>query len=477
MSHNAKCKIIDVSQNLLIFAATIVFSQLAQAKDFSIGVGELKNFPISGLIESIHLSKPGIVEVSRGANRSTLKVRALKTGDVDITANLADQKAESIKIYVKNSASPSLESVRKILDNGGLSVQENAGKILVSGKAGSLASAKNIANIKKKFPGSIVDLTEKTSAKPQSVVQAINRLFTENQIYGLQAVSYGKIITVEGTPRDDFERELAMRIAKSIQNSVEDRTAGKSKASESINIEVMFVDVERRDHLKVGVSRQQLAGSLAQATIAGPVASLGKLSWQVSDLDMFLNLLQYKTSSRLLSNPQIIGRSGEEAKFHSGGKALFGVDTTDASGKTKTDIKEIDYGVELNVKPVIDRVGLIDIKLHTKVSELTPSNMKNQLAEILLTDLKTSVSLRSGQSILLSGLVHKRQRKGVEKVPILGDIPIIGELFKSRSRDLEERELMIFVTLQKITPGDYDSAQVQKLWDNSKKDVEFSIFD
>ena len=463
----------------ILIAGLFYFSAASvEAKDFSIGVGQIKNFPISGLIESIHLSKPGIVEVSRGSNRSTLKVRALKSGDVDITANLADQKSESLKIYVQKNASPSLESVRKILEgNHNLSVQENAGKILVSGKSADTESSRNLASVKKKFPGSIVDLTEKTSAKPQSVVQAINRLFNENHIYGLQAVSYGKIITVEGTPRDDFERILAMRIAKSIQGSIEDRTAGKAKSSESINIEVMFVDVERRDHLKVGVSREKGLNSTAQATIDGVSGSLGKLSWQVSSLDMFLNLLQYKTSSRLLSNPQIVGRSGEEAKFHSGGKALFAVDTTEANGKVHSDIKEIDYGVELDVKPVIDRVGLIDVKLQTKVSELTPSNLKNQLAEILLTDLKTTVSLRSGQSILLSGLVHKRQRKGVEKVPILGDIPILGELFKSRTRDLEERELMIFVTLQKITPGDYDTAQAQKLWDGGKKDVEFSVFD
>ena len=448
------------------------------ATEFTIDIGQIKNFPISGLIESIHLSKPGIVEVSRGANRSILKVKALKKGTVDITANLSEQKSESLKVLVKNGSSPALDSVKRILNkDANITVRENGEKILVSGKSGSTETARTIAEAKKKYPGTIVDLTEKSFARPQSVVQTINRIFNDNHINGLQAVSYGKIITVEGTPRDDFERDLAMRIARSIQSSIEDHTAGQSRSAESINIEVMFVDVERRDHLKVGVSRDNLAGNFGKASIAGPLGSLGKLSWQVSSLDMFLNLLQYKTSSRLLSNPQIIGRSGEEAKFHSGGKALFGVETTETSGKTHTDIKEIDYGVELNVKPVIDRVGLIDIKLHTKVSELTPSNMKNQLAEILLTDLKTSISLRSGQSILLSGLVHKRQRKGVEKVPILGDIPILGELFKSRSRDLEERELMIFVTLQKISPGDYDTAQSQKLWDNAKKDVEFSVFD
>lgn len=475
---------------LTLCLMALTFSPLALAGEgLKLGVGESKTLDLKEMAESVNLSSGGVVSVSKGPNKSIVVVEGKSPGQTELNVKLSGGRVTSYSITVLDAAALTrqLETVRRILASAPeVAVARQGRQILISGKVRSRQAMQSIANVKAQFPGTVIDATEKNVPEANQVVQTINRVLNENDIGNIQAVSYGRILVLEGSPKDESERELAMRIAKMISPDIEDRMSKTSSAAPSINIEVMFVEVQKTNNETIGLKDQTRYSddgkahtpgkALGTVTHPGVSGAAGKMNWQIGSLSAFLQMIQTKSSSRVLSNPQLITRSGVEAKFHSGGK-LFVESHLVQNGITTVELKEIKYGIELGVSPVIDRLGQIDVKLGTIVTELGAPKLESKMPTILGTEVQTAVTLKDGQSILLSGLVNKKNRKSVDKVPLLGDIPIVGELFKSRSFEDEDSELLVLVTMNKVGGAEQKSGQAGQLWKKGGRDVEFSIFD
>jgi Flp pilus assembly secretin CpaC len=475
---------------LTLCLTALVMGPMAFAGDgLDLGVGESKTLDLKEMADSVNLSTGGVVSVSKGKNKTQVIVEGKSPGQTELSVKLSDGRLLSYSITVLDAAALSrqLDTVRRILASAPeLAVARQGRQIVISGKVRSRQAMQSLANVKAQFPGTVIDATEKNVPEANQVVQTINRVLNENDIGNIQAQSYGRILVLEGSPKDESERELALRIAKMISPDVEDRMSKTSSAAPSINIEVMFVEVQKTNSQTIGLKdptkyddsgKAKVPGKpLGTATHPGVSGSSGKLNWQVGSLTAFLQMIQTKTSSRVLSNPQLITRSGVEAKFHSGGK-IFLESHTFQNGQQLTEFKEVKYGIELGVNPVIDRLGQIDVKLGTVVTELGAPKYEGKMPTILGTEVNTAVTLKDGQSILLSGLVNKKNRKSVDKVPLLGDIPIVGELFKSRNFEDEDSELLVLVTMNKVGGAEQKSGQAAQLWKKGGRDVEFSIFD
>lgn len=471
---------------LLIVAAP---AALAEQASIELNLGETKTLDVKELAESVSLSRAGVVSVSKGASKQILVLIGKGLGQTDLTVRLASGTINTYAITVNdpNALNKRVDAVRRILASAPeLTVARQGNQVIVSGSVRSRAALQTLTSAKAQFPGLIVDATQKVLSETGTVVQTINRVLTENDIGNIQAMAYGRILVLEGSPKDESERELALRIAKMIAPEVEDRTSKTSSAAPSVNIEVLFVEVEKSNDLRVGLKdpsvidggvRKVPQDVLAGAQHKGVSGTNGKVAWQIGPLASFLQMVQKRASSRVLSNPQLISRSGEEAKFHSGGTVFIETQTKASNGDTLVQFKEIEFGIHLGVLPVIDRLGQIDVKLKTKVSELGSTKASETLPTLLASEVNTAVTLKDGQSILLSGLVNKRNRKSVEKVPLLGDIPILGELFKSRHFEDDETELLILVTMNRVGGAAQKSDQANQLWKKGARDVEFSIFD
>ncbi len=472
-----------------LLLATLGLPLAYAGEGFEMGVGETKVLDLKELADSVNLSTGGVVTVSKGTNKAAIVVEAKSPGHTELTVKLSGGRVVSYSVTVSDASALNrqMDAVRRILASAPeLGVARQGRQIIISGKVRTRSALQSLSNVKAQFPGTIIDATEKNVPEANAVVQTINRVLTENDIGNIQATSYGRILVLEGSPKDDSERELALRIAKMISSDIEDRMSKTSSAAPSISIEVMFVEVQKTNTETFGLKDQTHVDEQGKKHIArtplgeahhpGIGGSAGKLNWQIGSLTAFLQMIQTKTSSRVLSNPQLITRSGVEAKFHSGGKIFLETHTVQ-NGVTMVELKEVKYGIELGVSPVIDRLGQIDVKLSSNVSELGAPKYDGALPTLLGTAVETAVTLKDGQSILLSGLVNKKNRKSIDKVPLLGDIPIVGELFKSRTFDDEESELLILVTMNKVGGADQKSDQAGQLWKKGGRDVEFSIFD
>ena len=154
-----------------------------------------------------------------------------------------------------------------------------------------------------------------------------------------------------------------------------------------------------------------------------------------------INALVTKRKARILSRPSVTTMSGEQATIHIGGKIPY--QSTDDNGKSNTEFEN--YGIILQFKPIVDEKNRITSAVHTEVS--APSGEAVNGQPIIDTRFADSVvNVYSGSTMVVGGLMDSSVSKSVQKIPLLGDIPVLGEFFKYTSKSRDKRELIILVT-------------------------------
>jgi pilus assembly protein CpaC len=164
-----------------------------------------------------------------------------------------------------------------------------------------------------------------------------------------------------------------------------------------------------------------------------------------------LDALIRNGNARVLSAPELTSMPGSEAKFLVGGEVPYVV----SSGINGTNVQFKEYGVRLNVTPTILPDGGVDSKITPEVSDL---DFQNGIVAggILLPSFKTSrittnVVTKSGESIVMGGLLRRQETRNVDKIPGLGDLPILGKLFRSTRYQKSETDVVFVMTPEVIT--------------------------
>ena len=170
-----------------------------------------------------------------------------------------------------------------------------------------------------------------------------------------------------------------------------------------------------------------------------------------------LNLLVTQHKARILSRPSVMTLSGEQATIQIGGKIPYEVSTMSSS-----DVKEIQYGIILQFKPIVDAQNRINSMIHAEVSTLGGQTTSDGRMIILTRSADSVISLNSGSPVVIGGLMDSSETKTVEKIPFLGDIPIIGEFFKHTSKSRDKRELIIVVTPYLVGEDDISRTPVSR---------------
>jgi pilus assembly protein CpaC len=202
------------------------------------------------------------------------------------------------------------------------------------------------------------------------------------------------------------------------------------------------------------------AGQIIRSAVGTTLSGGGKLFGL--DLLGSLDLAQTDGLVTTLAEPNLTALSGETASFLAGGEFPVPV----AQGNSAISIEYKQFGVGLAFTPIVLADGRISMRVRPEVSELSEAGSV-KLGGFVVPSLttrraETTVELGSGQSFMIAGLLQNRNRNNVEKAPFLGDLPILGMLFRSTSYQRDETELVIIVTpylvrpvsRQLATPGD-----------------------
>jgi pilus assembly protein CpaC len=265
-------------------------------------------------------------------------------------------------------------------------------------------------------------------------------------------------IMLGGSVTDGVALDRAMTIAK--QFGAEPINSMSITQSQQVMLEVRFIEVSRNATKAFGLqwnlngkSGSAFAGPALAATGSAPFASvLGHILSGGTTADVLVQALEDKGLARRLAEPNLVAMSGQTASFLAGGEYPFPV----AGNLGQISIEFKKFGVGLGFTPLVLANGVISLKIEPEVSQIDTSTTVQTPAgpvpSLVVRRASTQVELRDGQSFAIAGLMQSSTQDHADQLPWLGDVPIIGSLFKSTGFIRNETELAIIVTPRLVQP-------------------------
>lgn len=224
-----------------------------------------------------------------------------------------------------------------------------------------------------------------------------------------------------------------------------------------VYIRVLIVEVTHDDILDLGVEFSVLDADTGAGgdffTDFGIDAAAGGFVFRLADQDLgvVLRALQKAGKLDVLSRPHILTSDNHLANITVGNEVPFVTNTRfTENGDTLNTVQYQDIGIILNVTPHINPDGLVTMDIEPEISAITgqtlPISETVDAAVFAKRSASTRVTLKDGQTIVIGGLMEDRLTETVSKVPLLGDIPLLGEVFKRTEKTKSKTELLIFLT-------------------------------
>jgi pilus assembly protein CpaC len=310
--------------------------------------------------------------------------------------------------------------------------------------------------------------------------EEMHRLFPEERI--TVTPSRNAIVLSGHVTTEDVAKHAGALASAYSRNVVNVLTFGPVGAEE-VMLEVKFADVDRSALTQLGINLfttgagngvgSITTGQFGGVTGLGTVTdngsgSLGTTTATVTNaLNLFffdpqvhlgavIQALQTKNVLQILAEPNLIAMNGKEASFLAGGEFPFPVAQQNASGISTVTIQFREFGVRLKFTPTIQPNGNIHLHVAPEVSTIDLADgvsIGGTIIPALSTrKAETEFELQDGQSFVIAGLMDNRVTNIDSKIPGLGDIPILGNFFKSRSYSKSNSELMVLCTVHRVSP-------------------------
>ncbi len=255
-----------------------------------------------------------------------------------------------------------------------------------------------------------------------------------------------------------------------------------------LNVEILEATQSKEKQLGLEVNPASITFGVGKAaetiqsdsTFAGVASgfALGEISKKEMMLSIptaILHLLKKDGDTRTLANPQVRVRNNEKSSIHIGERVpLRSNRRVDTTGNVTYDFQYQDVGVKLEANPTINFHGEIVLDLTLEISVLgqnvgTPEDPEYS---INTRKAKSVLTVRDGEPIIIGGLIRDEEREAVQKVPYLGEIPIVGRLFTSTDRNSEKTDILMSITPYVINQQEIPGENVTQIW--SGKEDHFS---
>ena len=172
--------------------------------------------------------------------------------------------------------------------------------------------------------------------------------------------------------------------------------------------------------------------------------------WSLSALNIILKSLLVRGEAKYLGKPKVVTLNNKTATITTSTDATVGVvvNTTGSSGVTtqSTSVERKRVGLTLQVTPQVNREGYVTLYVQPSYSDIVESKYPNVAKDTTTRAASTLVRVKNGQTVVIGGLLSSRETEKIQKVPLLGDIPVLGWLFTSKTRTKDTTDLIIFIT-------------------------------
>lgn len=223
--------------------------------------------------------------------------------------------------------------------------------------------------------------------------------------------------------------------------------------------------------MAAGFYQQRNGGGLSVDRNGRPTAVSSGATFGLGNqhVGMLINALNTLTDSNILSTPSLLVMDNQQAEFLVGENIPYvtGSYTTNSNGSSNPfqTVERQDVGVKLNIKPQISEGDTISLEIYQEVSNVLSVDAQ-QGPTTAKRSLKTTVLVENDQVLVLGGLMDRQQSADTQKVPLLGDIPVMGNLFKSNSKNDKKRNLMIFIRPQILRTRQSANFATQEKYDH-----------
>lgn len=283
-------------------------------------------------------------------------------------------------------------------------------------------------------------------------------------------------VFLRGTVKDITSADRAVAIASTLGKIVNLLYVDVPPAEQQILLKVKFASVDRSLRTQLGMNlvstgATNTIGSLttqqfSPLAVAAPanlpvtvtVADALNLFFLRKDLNLgaTIEALEVKGLLQILAEPNMLAENGKQASFLAGGEFPFPSVSSAAGGTPVVSIQFREFGVRLTFTPSITPRGTIHLQVAPEVSALDFTNGLSvsgfNVPALTTRKLSTQVELNEGQSFAIGGLLDNRTTDTLEKIPFIGDIPVLGKLFQSKSVSKQNTELIVIVTPELVRP-------------------------
>jgi pilus assembly protein CpaC len=286
---------------------------------------------------------------------------------------------------------------------------------------------------------------------------------------GLTVKEAGGDVIVSGAVETARDRAVIEEYARA-HPGVRLRLSNPEEKRTLLQYDLNIVEISRGETKQLGIRWPDaipVKGTITSRTDSGRTVTLG------TDFETRLGLLLADGKARILSNPRLACESGEDALFLAGGEIPIVIITPE----TRT-VEWKTYGIILRIHPTMTLGGKIRTQVTAEVSTVDHGSGSADVPGFLTRRVSTHFTTAPGETVMLSGLVKSEMARDIAKVPLLGQIPVIGELFKSRSFRENQTELAIFITPNEVG-GDAtrEAAEWSRKAAREKETMRFRLLD
>jgi pilus assembly protein CpaC len=288
----------------------------------------------------------------------------------------------------------------------------------------------------------------------------------------LKVSAENEILFLRGTVKDLTSSERAVQIASTAGKVVNLLNVQVPPADPQILLKVRFASVDRSLLKQLGINLfnnglGNSLGSISTGQFTPPTTTTSGTSI-TSDQNLMvyfpglggfgatIQALQTKGVVEVLAEPNLLAANGKQASFLAGGEYPYPVAQASSGGSASITIMFKEYGVRLNFIPTITPRGTIRLQVAPEVSALDFSNAVQisgfDVPAINTRKVNTEVELSDGQTFVIGGLLDNRETETFDKIPFLGDIPVLGKFFQSMSKNRTNTELIVIVTPEIVSP-------------------------
>ncbi len=452
---------------LLVLAMGAWAQTAALEKSLVVGASEVMDFSV---IKRAAVSDPSVADyVVLSAKQLMLTGKTVGATDLYVWDDKGQHKFRVVVKSALTAAPEVLDKIREAIANPAIKVSENNGVIILEGEVPSANQSERAAAIASAYAPRVNNLllVRAVEQKPAMDINAIQAAVGPNIRVSALAEN---VLLFEGTA-SRAEKARMDKIVRGLGNAVAvvDMVSSPAYQPRQILVHVKVIDIDRSAERDIGVTWGGLNedGTAHDQPFLFGEASTGPFALdeggpfrRLEGLSARLQALVTTNRARVLAEPNLLVAEGESADILVGGEipipVVQSVSGSGAAAAGAVTVEWKEFGVKLGIKGTVgEDEKTINLSVSPEVSNLDFGNAI-EVSGIVLPALRTrraNTKLHMGnqQTLVIGGLYQTEISKNIRKIPLLGDIPIIGELFKRTDKQKSETELLILVTPEIMT--------------------------